>query len=221
MSGGLAPSRTTVYCSNLPFKLTNSDLHKIFEKYGKLVKVTIMKDKQTRNSKGVAFVLFLDRQSAQNAVTSLNGKEMFGRTLKCSVAKDNGRAADFIKRKSYPDKSRCYECGEEGHLSYECPKNALGERERPKKKERKRRRGNADVSRAKHGSQNAEADEEEEEDVDAEDDDFTLSEAIRLSQKERERDERTTVTSSSRKKSLPNTRKAKPSGYFSDEEISD
>jgi hypothetical protein len=25
----------------------------------------------------------------------------------------------------YPDKSRCYECGEEGHLSYECPKNLV------------------------------------------------------------------------------------------------
>ena len=26
----------------------------------------------------------------------------------------------------YKDKSRCYECGEGGHLSYECPKNLVG-----------------------------------------------------------------------------------------------
>lgn len=25
----------------------------------------------------------------------------------------------------YKDKSRCYECGEGGHLSYECPKNVV------------------------------------------------------------------------------------------------
>lgn len=37
--------------------------------------------------------------------------QMFGRTIKCSIAKDNGRASDFIRRKNYPDKSRCYECG--------------------------------------------------------------------------------------------------------------
>ena len=36
---------------------------------------------------------------------------MFGRTIKCSIAKDNGRAAEFIRRRDYPDKSRCYECG--------------------------------------------------------------------------------------------------------------
>lgn len=65
---------------------------------------------------------------------------MFGRTLKSSIAKDNGRSTEFIQKKQYPDKSQCYECGDEGHLSYKCPKNALGERDPPPKRERKRKK---------------------------------------------------------------------------------
>ncbi|KAJ8245682.1 hypothetical protein GJAV_G00273350 [Gymnothorax javanicus] len=120
MSGGLAPSKSTVYVSNLPFSLTNSDLHKLFTKYGKVVKVTI--------------------ESAQNCARSINNKQLFGRTVKASIAIDNGRAAEFIRRRNYTDKSRCYECGDFGHLSYACPKNILGERDPPKKKEKKKKK---------------------------------------------------------------------------------
>ncbi|XP_042326365.1 zinc finger CCHC-type and RNA-binding motif-containing protein 1 isoform X3 [Sceloporus undulatus] len=111
MSGGLAPSKSTVYVSNLPFSLTNNDLYRIFSKYGKVVKVTIMKDKDTRRSKGVAFILFLDKESAQNCSRALNNKQLFGRVIKASIAIDNGRAAEFIRRRNYYDKSKCYECG--------------------------------------------------------------------------------------------------------------
>uniref|UniRef100_A0A3P9ML18 Zinc finger CCHC-type and RNA-binding motif-containing protein 1 n=1 Tax=Oryzias latipes TaxID=8090 RepID=A0A3P9ML18_ORYLA len=118
MSGGLAPSKSTVYVSNLPFSLTNNDLHKLFTKYGKVVKVTIVKDKDTRQSKGVAFVLFLDRESAHNCARAINNKQLFGRMIKASIAIDNGRATEFIRRRNYTDKSKCYECGDVGHLSY-------------------------------------------------------------------------------------------------------
>ncbi|XP_062534095.1 zinc finger CCHC-type and RNA-binding motif-containing protein 1-like [Armigeres subalbatus] len=127
-----ASTRNTVYTSNLPFDLTNIDVRKIFEKYGQVVRVTILRDKQTRRSKGVAFVLFSNAKEADVCCTSLNNTEMFGRTLKASIAKDNGKAEGFSKRREYPDKSRCYECGEQGHLSYNCPRNVLGDKSPPK-----------------------------------------------------------------------------------------
>lgn len=65
---------------------------------------------------------------------------MFGRMLKASLAKDNGRSTEFIRKKTYPDKTSCYECGEHGHLSYNCSKNLLGAREPPPKKVRKRKK---------------------------------------------------------------------------------
>jgi hypothetical protein len=73
---------------------------------------------------------------------------MFGRTLRSNLAIDNGRSAEFIRRRSYPDKSRCYECGEDGHLSYKCPKNALGERDPPPKKDKKRKKENSKAEKS-------------------------------------------------------------------------
>ncbi|XP_058130721.1 zinc finger CCHC-type and RNA-binding motif-containing protein 1-like [Anopheles ziemanni] len=125
--------RCTAYISNLPFDLTNIDVHKIFSKHGKIVKVTILRDKTTRKSKGVAFVLFSTPQEALECCNVSNNTQMFGRTVKASIAKDNGKSADNAQRKHYPDKSRCFECGDEGHLSYSCPKNVLGSRTPPRK----------------------------------------------------------------------------------------
>ena len=67
-------------------------------------------------------------------------RQLMDRQLKCSIAKDNGRAEEFIRKRVYPDKSRCYECGEVGHLSYQCSKNSLGEREPPKKNRKSRKK---------------------------------------------------------------------------------
>ncbi|XP_053709714.1 zinc finger CCHC-type and RNA-binding motif-containing protein 1 isoform X2 [Synchiropus splendidus] len=170
MSGGLAPSKSTVYVSNLPFSLTNNDLHKLFTKYGQVVKVTIVKDKHTHRSRGVAFVLFLEKESAHACARAVNNKQLFGRTVKASIAIDNGRAAEFIRRRNYTDKSKCYECGETGHLSYACPNNMLGEREQPKKKDKKKRKKSQQADQV-----------EEEEDSEAEGEDpalDSLSQAI-------------------------------------------
>ncbi|KAL5201091.1 hypothetical protein ABZP36_035445 [Zizania latifolia] len=71
----------------------------------------------------------------------MHGKVLNGRTLSASIAEDNGRASEFIRRRVYRDKSRCYERGEEGHLSYEGPRNQLGPRERPPPSKKSRRGG--------------------------------------------------------------------------------
>ncbi|KAM9313221.1 LOW QUALITY PROTEIN: zinc finger CCHC-type and RNA-binding motif-containing protein 1 [Gastrophryne carolinensis] len=103
--------------------------------------VTVLRDKETQKSKGVAFVLYLNKEGAQNCARALNNKQLFGRMLKASIAIDNGRAAEFIRiRVYYTDKSRCYECGDTGHLSYACPKNMLGDREPPQKEKKRRKK---------------------------------------------------------------------------------
>lgn len=166
-SGGLAPSKSTVYVSNLDYTLTNSDLHTIFSTFGKVAKVTVLKDRVTRKSRGVAFILFVSRDDAIKAVKGIDKKVLNGRTLTASIAADNGRAPEFIRRRVYKDKSRCYECGEEGHLSYECPKNLFGPRERPAPSKKGRRSGDGGRS---GGGGGGESEEEEGDQVESFDD---------------------------------------------------
>ncbi|KAG6758532.1 hypothetical protein POTOM_038887 [Populus tomentosa] len=104
-SGGLAPSKSTLYVSNLDFSLTNSDLHTLFSTFGKVARVTVLKDRTTRKSRGVAFIQFVSRSDAVTAVEQMDKKILNGRTLSASIAADNGRAAEFIKKRVYKDKS--------------------------------------------------------------------------------------------------------------------
>lgn len=208
-SGGLAPSKSTVYISNIDYNLTNSDLHTIFSTFGKVAKVTVLKDRATRQSKGVAFVLFVNRDDAAKAAKGMDKKILNGRTLRASIASDNGRAAEFIRKKVYKDKSRCYECGEEGHLSYECPRNFLGPRERPVAKKGRRSGGGGGEIRGKDHDHNFE--EEEEGDVDFETDNWASvvdgdrAAAARL------------LDSSGDRGEVKKGKREKRKGYFSDE----
>lgn len=115
---------------------------------------------------------------------------MFGRRIKASIAKDNGRHTEFIKKKTYEDKTRCFECGGFAHLSYNCPMNLLGEREIPVRKERFFRK------RPRTEEDNSSSEEEEKSDNDG-------SRSINI------HDRNTSVKTKT---------KYKKSSYFSDEE---
>ncbi|XP_053680909.1 zinc finger CCHC-type and RNA-binding motif-containing protein 1-like [Anopheles nili] len=133
VQGTVPDVRCTAYISNLPYHLTNIDVHKLLSKHGKIVKVTILRDKKSRKSKGVAFVLFSKANEALDCCKALDNTQMFSRTIKASIAKDNGKSAENSQRKHYPDKSRCFECGTEGHMSYSCPRNVFGNKTPPRK----------------------------------------------------------------------------------------
>lgn len=183
-----------------------------FSKYGKVVKVTILRDKESRRSKGVAFVLFLDKEPAQNCVRALNNKQLFGRVIKASIAVDNGRAAEFIRRRNYTDKSRCYECGDTGHLSYACPKNMLGDREPPQKKEKKKRKRRDEMEEVVEEEQSE--DEGEDPALDS------LSQAIAFQQARIEEEKIKFIQAAGETSTLDDSRRPriKKSAYFSDEE---
>ncbi|XP_043252360.1 zinc finger CCHC-type and RNA-binding motif-containing protein 1-like [Colletes gigas] len=219
MSGGVVPSKSTVYISNLPFSLTNNDIHQLLQSYGKIVKVTVMKDKITRRSRGVAFVLFLTPEDAFSCAKGLNNTEIGGRTIKSSIAVDNGRSTEFIRRRDYPDKSQCYECGEEGHLSYNCRNNTLGPRNPPLKKIRIRKKHKSTNSpRTNDFSKNSDdelVEDNWEEEVE------TLSAAIAFEQRQKELENSQRVGKGydeEDRSTQKSGKRYKKNQYFSDEE---
>ena len=76
-----------LYVGNLSFDTTTEDLEKMFGESGTVQSTNIIEDRDTGRSRGFAFVEMSNDEEAQNAITSLNGKEIDGRALLVNEAK--------------------------------------------------------------------------------------------------------------------------------------
>ena len=57
-----------------------------FERHGEVASVRILYDRDTRRSRGVAFVAFADAAAAEEAAEKENGREIDGRRVRCNLA---------------------------------------------------------------------------------------------------------------------------------------
>jgi RNA recognition motif-containing protein len=76
-----------IYVGNASYNVSEGDLKELFEQYGPVNSVKIVKDKFTGKSKGFAFVEMPSRDLGQQAINALDGKEFQGRTLKVNEAR--------------------------------------------------------------------------------------------------------------------------------------
>lgn len=70
-----------LYVGNINYSLSEDELKKVFERYGKVQSVRIMRDARTGRSKGYAFVGMENDKDAELAKNELNGLELKGRPL--------------------------------------------------------------------------------------------------------------------------------------------
>jgi RNA recognition motif-containing protein len=77
-----------IFVGSLPFSLEEADLRELFEAYGEVSTVKLISDRETGRSKGFGFVEMSDDESAQKAITGLNGAEVKGRTIAVSQAEE-------------------------------------------------------------------------------------------------------------------------------------
>jgi uncharacterized membrane protein YgcG len=76
-----------LYVGNLPYTISQDDLHSLFEAHGSVQSAQIIMDRDTGRSKGFAFVEMGSDQEAQAAIAALNGKEVSGRALTVNEAR--------------------------------------------------------------------------------------------------------------------------------------
>ena len=76
-----------IYVGNLSYKVRENDLKEVMEEYGQVDSCKLITDRDTRRSKGFAFVEMADDDAAKKAIAELNGAELDGRTMVVKEAK--------------------------------------------------------------------------------------------------------------------------------------
>jgi len=86
-----------MYVSNLGFHASDDDLRKLFEAFGEVSSAKVITDRETGRSRGFGFVEMASSTEADQAMGKLNGKEIEGRFISVTVARE---------REARPNKTR-------------------------------------------------------------------------------------------------------------------
>ncbi|KAJ8042326.1 RNA-binding protein 39 [Holothuria leucospilota] len=78
--GNTGPMR--IYVGSLHFNINEEMLRGIFEPFGKIENIQLIRDTETGRSKGYGFITFSDAEEAKRALDQLNGFELAGRPMK-------------------------------------------------------------------------------------------------------------------------------------------
>jgi RNA recognition motif-containing protein len=83
-----------MYVSNLSFHTTDDDLRTLFNQYGAVSSAKVITDRETGRSRGFGFVEMGSDAEAKSAISGLNNKEIEGRAMSVSVAKEKPARTD-------------------------------------------------------------------------------------------------------------------------------
>jgi len=84
-----AVSKKKLFISNLDFEVTSDQLRALFDEVGPTLSVVVASDRETKRSKGFAFVEMESEDDAKKAIEGLNNRALNGRPMK--VCEDRGK----------------------------------------------------------------------------------------------------------------------------------
>ena len=76
-----------IFVGNLSFDTTEGAVRTLFEEFGTVDRVNIVTDRDTGRARGFGFVEMANDGEGQNAIASLNGRDLGGRSLNVNEAR--------------------------------------------------------------------------------------------------------------------------------------
>jgi RNA recognition motif-containing protein len=80
-----------LFVGGLSWSTRDDDLAGAFEKFGELVEVKIITDRESGRSRGFGFVTFADADAAQKAMEEMDGVDLDGRAIRVNEAHERER----------------------------------------------------------------------------------------------------------------------------------
>ncbi len=93
-----------LFVGNLSFNTTSADLEALFAELGTCESASVVTDRDSGRSRGFGFVEMASNEEAQKAIAALNGRDIQGRQLNVSEARERsngGGGRNFSGRRSY------------------------------------------------------------------------------------------------------------------------
>lgn len=82
-----------IYVGNLPHEMTEEALQTLFSEAGEVVSAKIITDRHTGQPRGFGFVEMATKAEGQKAISTINGRNVEGRTLRVNEARPQARGS--------------------------------------------------------------------------------------------------------------------------------
>lgn len=79
-----------IYVGNIPRTAEEETIRNLFEEYGEVAEVKLLKDNYTGQLRGFGFVTMHSQEEAEKAIEGINSMELEGRTLVVNKARPRG-----------------------------------------------------------------------------------------------------------------------------------
>ena len=78
---------TNIFVGNLSYQTTEQELEAAFANYGAVERASVVRDRDTGQPRGFAFIEMTNKSEAIKAIQGLDGQDMNGRAIKVNEAR--------------------------------------------------------------------------------------------------------------------------------------